>query len=686
MYIAPTATLVIKNKTLLLESFPKPVFVMYHGNLFIKNSKIYAWNIKNNRYYPHPYIPEKKLLLIGTQRPRPYFLGLAGSKTIFLNNVVRGLGFHDTVGTFGIALVHYPKDIIFKLSSLYTFLGSRPKVTGIFIGNDIYDNMMGFYTNEAKNVILIGNNFHNNIIYDVDPHDYSKNLIIARNITYNTHHAHGIVISRHVENSIIAENFSFKNHSAGIMLDRLSNHNIVYKNLCMENGYMGITVQESDNVLVKDNYLIRNYIDGIIIRNSLKNTLNNNYVYENGKNGIEVYVKDLRGAIYRDFLRDPYHKATSTVLINNKVENNFNYNLMVKNAAAVRLSDNKLKNISINKNYGGDLNYFIDKIRKRKGVFTLYGRGQPFRPISTDLLKLNKASLNEAVSIIRNISISPNLNAGIVLAYIYRIRKMYDLEDKELRREATNLISQALNNLGFSMLIRARKNRYKNKQNVLDALSYIVEAAIMGNKNSAIDISYLTFLSNITENEINKSFFIAKKRMQKGLLFDKDKYKNCEYCKLDNVIMNLTKSYIKVFLYNQKKYKFKNFYEYAIYLRNNMTVFTKNVIVSIKKNFYKANIGKIRYYRTQERIMSEAKKNYSCQYYLNKNFKFTNQIKSLMQRNITKDYKKFSPLIDEYIEKINQFRIRKINKKKIYKILKGKNEKIFDIFSPFIDE
>lgn len=134
---------------------------------------------------------------------------------------------------------------------------------------------------------------------------------------------------------------------------------------------------------------------------------------------------------------------------------------MVKNAAAVRLSDNKLKNISINKNYGGDLNYFIDKIRKRKGVFTLYGRGQPFRPISTDLLKLNKASLNEAVSIIRNISISPNLNAGIVLAYIYRIRKMYDLEDKELRREATNLISQALNNLGFSMLIRARKTDTK---------------------------------------------------------------------------------------------------------------------------------------------------------------------------------------------------------------------------------
>ena len=58
------------------------------------------------------------LLLIGTQRPRPYFIGLAGSKTIFLNNEIKGLGFHDTIGPFGIALVHYPKDIIFKLSSI----------------------------------------------------------------------------------------------------------------------------------------------------------------------------------------------------------------------------------------------------------------------------------------------------------------------------------------------------------------------------------------------------------------------------------------------------------------------------------------------------------------------------------------------------------------------------------------
>lgn len=686
LYIAPTATLVIKNKTLLLESYPKPVFVMYHGNLFIKDSKIYAWDLKHNKYFPHPYIPEKKLLLLGVQRPRPYFLGLAGSKTIFLNNIVKGLGFHDTVGTFGIALVHYPKDIIFKGSSIYSFLGSKSETSGIFIGNDIYDNMMGFYTNEAKNVILIGNDFHDNIIYDVDPHDYSENLIIARNITYNTHHAHGIVISRHVENSIIAENFSFKNHSAGIMLDRLSNHNIVYKNLCMENGYMGITVQESDNVLVKDNYLIRNYIDGIIIRNSLKNTVKNNYIYENGKNGIEVYVKDLKYTIYRDFLRDPYHKASSAVLINNKIENNFNYNLMVKNSSAVKLINNKLENISINKNYGGDLNYFIDEIGKKRGYFTLYGRGNPFRPISVDLLKLNNASFKEAVSIIRDISLSPNLEAGVTLAYIYKLRGLFDLQDKELIREATNLVSQALNKLGFSMLTKARKNNYKNKNYVLEALSYICESAIMGNKNASIGISYLPILSKINKKEINEAYIIAENRMNQGFLFDKNKYKDCVYCKLDRYMKNLTKSYIKIFLFKLKKHHLKNFYQYTLLCRNNMVLFTKNVINSIKNNFYEANIGKIRYFRLQEKIMSEAKKNYFCKYYLNKSFKFNNQIKILMEENKEKDLKKFAPLIDEYIDKINQSRKRKIDKNMIYKILKEKNEKIFDIFSPVINE
>jgi poly(beta-D-mannuronate) C5 epimerase len=686
LYIAPTATLVIKNKTLLLESYPKPVFVMYHGNLFIKDSKIYAWDIQHNKFYPHPKIPDEEILMIGTQRPRPYFIGLAGSKSVFLNNVIKGLGFHDTVATFGIALLQYPNTNVFKHSSLYTFLGTRPNVTGIFIGNDIYDNMMGFYTNGAKDVVLMGNILHNNIIYDVDPHDYSKNFIIVRNITYNAHHAHGIVISRHVEDSIIAENFSFRNHSAGIMLDRLSNHNIVYKNLCLENGYMGITIQESDNVLVKDNYLIRNYIDGMIIRNSLKNTLENNYVYGNGKNGIEIFTKDLSYAIYRDFLRDPYHKATGAVLIKNTIENNYNYNLMVKNSSAIKLINNQLINVSINKNYGGDLNYFIDKIEEKKGKFTLYGRGQPYKPISTDLLKLNNASLNAAISIIRDISISPNLNAGVVLAYIYRIRKMYDFQDKELRREATNLISQALNNLGFSMLIKARKNNYRNKRYVLNALSYIIEAAIMGNKNASIDISFLPILSRVSRNDINKAFYIAKSRMQKGLLFDKNAYKSCVYCKLDDIIINLTKSHLKVFLYNLRKYNFKDFYQYTLYLKNSTTLFTKDVINSIKKNFYESNMAKIRYYRQEERRMAKAKKDYICKYYLDKTFKVNNEIKILMKRNKEKDYKRFASLINEYIDKINQFRKRKIDKNQIYKILKESNEKVFDIFSPIINE
>jgi poly(beta-D-mannuronate) C5 epimerase len=685
LYISPTATLIIKNKTLLLESYPKPVFVMYHGNLYIKDSKIYAWNVKNNSYYPHPYIPEKKILLIGTQRPRPYFIGLAGSKTIFLNNIVKGLGFHDTVGTFGIALVHYPRDIIFKTSSLYTFLGSAPKVTGIFEGNDIYDNMMGFYTNEAKNVVLLGNTIHNNIIYNVDPHDYSENLIIARNLTYEAHHAHGIVISRHVEDSIIAENFSFKNHSAGIMLDRLSNHNIIYKNLAMENGYMGITVQESNNVLVKDNYVIRNYIDGIIIRNSLRNYLQNNYADLNGKNGIEVYVKDLREAVYRDLLRDPYQKATSVILKNNIIKNNYNYNIIVKNSAAIKLINNELKNNNINKNYGGDLNYFLNKIEQTKN-FTLYGRGQPFRPVSIDLLKLNKASLNRVVSIIRNISIQPNLDAGLVLAYIYKIRKMYSLENKELKRVSSQLISQALNNLGFSLLIKSKQHYYKDKNLTLNALSYIIEAAIMNNKNAAVDLSYLPILSPITKSNINKAYEIAKKRMSKGLLFDKKEYKKCEYCKLDNKLKNLTKSYLKIFLYNKNAYNFDTFYQYSLFMRNSMNLFSKSTINSIKRNWYEANRGKIKYYRVQNRISSEAKKNYSCQYYLNKKFHFKNEILSLMNHSKNQDLTKYSKLINSYIDKINQFRKRKLNKNKIFKLLKENNEKVFDIFAPSITE
>ena len=226
IYISPTAKLIINNKNVLLEAVPNPVFIMYHGNFYAKNSKFIAWNLIKNKYAKREKIPKEKLLLIGVHTPRPYILGLSGSVSYFINNVFRGLGFHSTTATFGVSIVNFPNDIYIN-NLLFNYLNRRGKPTGYYIGNIMYDNMMGFYCSNAYKVVLVGNLMYDNIIYNIDPHDYSDYLIIVRNITTKAKNAHGIVVSRSVNHVTIAENITFNNHSAGIMLDRNSNYGYI---------------------------------------------------------------------------------------------------------------------------------------------------------------------------------------------------------------------------------------------------------------------------------------------------------------------------------------------------------------------------------------------------------------------------------------------------------------------------
>jgi len=686
LYVSPTASLVIKNKRLLLESYPKPIAIFYHGNLFIKNSSIYAWDLKHNRYHYRYKISPRKIVLMGIQRPRPYILGLSGSKTIFFNNILKGLGFYDIIGTYGVSLASFAKESKFYSSALNMFLASMPEATGVFIGNDFYDEMTGFYCEYCKKVTVLGNKFYNNLINNIDIHNYSSDVVIARNILYKSKNAQGIIFARGIKKSIIAENFLFKNHSNGIMIDKLSNYNLIYKNLSMENGFSGIAVQESDNIAVNRNYLLRNYINGASARNSLRVSFKNNYIFGNAKNGIQVYVKDLKSMIIRNFLRDPYHKAGSAVLYKNRIENNYNYNIIVKNSAAVKLIKNELQNKDINKNYGGDLNFFIDRIHKNRGVFTLYGRGQPFRAISSDLIKLNPYAFKKAIFIYKDISISPNDTAGVTLAKIYRIRKMYNFSDEEFKREASQIISDALYYLGFSLIIKEKQNSLKNKKNILDALSYIIEAVIMGNNDSAIDLTHMIYLADITPYEINKAFEIAVKRMKEGYLFDKNLFAKCVYCKLNNDYKLLTQSFVKIFMYNLKHNNFKNFYEYILFIRNKNPIFSREVIKSIYHTYYLSNKEKTKFYRVKEKIRSEANKYYSCKYFLNKNFYFNTQVLFIMNKNRLRDLKNFSKLIESYIKKVDTFRYRKIDKKEVYKILRENNEENISSVIPFVAE
>ena len=94
-------------------------------------------------------------------------------------------------------------------------------------------------------MFLVGNEFTDNVVYAVDPHDRSKRLVIALNTTYGTHKKHGIITSREVDGSWIVGNVSFANHGSGFMLDRDSTDTLIYGNVAFDNEQDGLTLFET---------------------------------------------------------------------------------------------------------------------------------------------------------------------------------------------------------------------------------------------------------------------------------------------------------------------------------------------------------------------------------------------------------------------------------------------------------
>ncbi|NPA73429.1 MAG: right-handed parallel beta-helix repeat-containing protein [Epsilonproteobacteria bacterium] len=661
IYVSPTAKLIFEDATVLLQTTPKPVFIMNHGDIYAKNTKFITWNSNTNSYDKREKIPENELLLIGLQKPRPCIIGLTGSKNYYIGNTFKGLGFHSTSATFGISLLHFPKDLIVKRFSLFSYLNSFGMPQGYYVGNTMVDNMMGFYCSESKNSALIGNLMHDNLIYNIDPHDYSNNLIIARNITARAKHAHGIVISRQVNNTIIAQNLTFNNHSAGIMLDRLSNNNLIYDNLSALNGYMGISVQESDNELIYKNKIIGNKIDGIIIRNSLRNSILKNSVIYNAKNGIEVMSKNIDGMIYRDFARDPYHKATSAYIKDNKIANNILNNLTAKNNAALYLQDNALKN-RYYPNFGSELNIFTSQIEKNGGKFKLYGLGNPFRGKSIDLIRLNKQTVQEAVKIYIDSSCYNDYNQEILAKIRFSAQNDYQSAKREYIRGISQLHPNDMLSYGYFLLPKA-----KSKKEYIKALSYIAQSVIFGNSNAKIDIYQLIYAVPISKKDITKAFKIALDRVKSYKMTDEELSAKC---RIDIRKKAKIESAWKLFEYNFKHSKAKNYLEYCKIEEKNFTIFTPSVIKKIIKLFKETNRPKKLYYKKLLKDNELIKDDPGCKQ-VSIRLKHINQ--SLLQyynedkKNIIRT---IEPYIPTYLNKINRFRLDKIKKQKIYELLK----------------
>jgi len=159
--------------------------------------------------------------------------------------------------------------------------------SGYAIHSLFEDNFIGAYSDRAKRLLIIDNVFRGNALYGIDPHSYSTNLAVERNLSEGNGR-HGIIFSDHVSNSVVRDNIVRGNHLNGIMMDEASTGNTIERNLVDHNHSDGIVLADSGDNVVRGNTIHANRI-GVHVRGDTSvnelvrgNTITGNIVASQG--------------------------------------------------------------------------------------------------------------------------------------------------------------------------------------------------------------------------------------------------------------------------------------------------------------------------------------------------------------------------------------------------------------------
>lgn len=84
------------------------------------------------------------------------------------------------------------------------------RVTGTVLNSTFSHNYYGIYTFQARDMIFRNNQFHHNIGYGFDPHDFSHHFTVEDNAAFANGN-HGFIISRGCNNFVFRRNLSYDN-------------------------------------------------------------------------------------------------------------------------------------------------------------------------------------------------------------------------------------------------------------------------------------------------------------------------------------------------------------------------------------------------------------------------------------------------------------------------------------------
>ncbi len=283
-------------------SLDRGAFIVNEGNLFVSRSRLEGWNEAKKE--PSIFEDEKEF--------RPFVVSWGGSETYFIHSTIAHLGYAASKA-YGISISQYSPSV--------APIMKKPPPTGWLINSEFFDNWYGFYCYEAEDMAIVGNVYHDNIKYGIDPHDRSKRLLIARNTVYDTRIKHGIIVSREVNESWIVENTSHNNGLSGIVADRSSMHNVIALNKTYRNNSDGITIYESPNTVIWRNLVTANQRHGIRVRNSIDVQLRDNVAVGNTLSGIYGHIENLSDT-GRNLKLDPFHPIISMTVVGGKLVSN----------------------------------------------------------------------------------------------------------------------------------------------------------------------------------------------------------------------------------------------------------------------------------------------------------------------------------------------------------------------------
>src|SRR5215216_2802875 len=159
-------------------------------------------------------------------------------------------------------------------------------------GSKFHDMWMVFYSREAYNITVDGNEYYNNIKYALDPHTATHDMSITNN--YLHHNPIGVICSNSCYNILIEGNLVEHNTHYGIFFSR-NMHDSIARNNHVYNTTIGIFVSESPNNQIYNNTIEATTSQGIRLQNPElpdDGLTEGNFVYDNtitnSENGIRA--------------------------------------------------------------------------------------------------------------------------------------------------------------------------------------------------------------------------------------------------------------------------------------------------------------------------------------------------------------------------------------------------------------